>query len=402
VRANGQFEAIFVARVGPPLSIDTPREETRFRVSDEDANLYYLYTNAKEFDPVFGTAREKALYTEDWRAFLRVHEPDVVHFQDVGWLGYDRGRETRRALPHAAIVFTLQGFDPICHHQGRMVRTRTLELCYEATPRRCHQCFPDILAQNFFLREHLIKSDFELVDRFIAPSEFLRRRYIEWGLPAEKVHYEPQGRAPVETASDPDDAGQRKRLGFFGEMSEFSGIPTLLDAMKILDREQAGIQLLVRGTGLDQQSEEFTTRIEGLLEETAGSVRSRGPYQPGNLAGLMASVDWVVVPSIWWEPNPLIVREALMHGRPVICSDIGGMAEWVQDGVNGLHFRVRDPYSLADTIRHAISTQGLWKELRSNIGVSYTVQEHAAAIEQIYSDLLERDTERTAAAAANS
>jgi glycosyltransferase involved in cell wall biosynthesis len=172
--------------------------------------------------------------------------------------------------------------------------------------------------------------------------------------------------------------------------------------MKILDREQAGIQLLVRGTGLDQQSEEFTTRIEGLLEETAGSVRSRGPYQPGNLAGLMASVDWVVVPSIWWEPNPLIVREALMHGRPVICSDIGGMAEWVQDGVNGLHFRVRDPYSLADTIRHAISTQGLWKELRSNIGVSYTVQEHAAAIEQIYSDLLERDTERTAAAAANS
>ena len=50
----------------------------------------------------------------------------------------------------------------------------------------------------------------------------------------------------------------------------------------------------------------------------------------------------MVVPSIWWETGPLVVLEAFQHGRPVICSDIGGMAEKVTDGVNGLHFRTRD------------------------------------------------------------
>ena len=46
----------------------------------------------------------------------------------------------------------------------------------------------------------------------------------------------------------------------------------------------------------------------------------------------MASVDWVVVPSIWWENSPLVIQEAFGYGRPVICSDIGGMAEKVTDG----------------------------------------------------------------------
>ena len=61
----------------------------------------------------------------------------------------------------------------------------------------------------------------------------------------------------------------------------------------------------------------------------------------------MARIDWVVVPSIWWENGPLVILEAFQHGRPVICSDIGGMSEKVTDGVNGLHFRRGDPRDLA-------------------------------------------------------
>ena len=53
-----------------------------------------------------------------------------------------------------------------------------------------------------------------------------------------------------------------------------------------------------------------------------------------------------------------------MHGRPVICSDIGGMAEKVTDGVNGLHFAAGNPAQLAETIRLAVSTPGLWDRLR--------------------------------------
>ncbi len=54
----------------------------------------------------------------------------------------------------------------------------------------------------------------------------------------------------------------------------------------------------------------------------------------------MQSIDWMIMPSIWWENSPIVIQEAFFHGRPIICSNIGGMAEKIADGVNGLHFRV--------------------------------------------------------------
>jgi glycosyltransferase involved in cell wall biosynthesis len=390
VAASGEYEAKFVARVGPPLSVDEPREGTRFRLSDEDPNLYYLYTSAQEFDRVLSTARDKALYTDEWRAFLEVHSPDVVHFHHAHWLGYDMIRETRRVLPNAAIVYTLHEFNSICQHNGQMVRTETLDLCYEASPRRCHQCFPNISPQRFFLRERMIKSVFELVDLFIAPSKFLRQRYIEWGIPTEKIRHEDYGRIAAPLEPDPPDVGNRRRLGFFGQMTEFKGVDVLLEAMKILTREEFDVHLTIRGANLDIQQPPFQQKIEALLEETAGSVRSAGPYHHDELPQLMRSVDWVVVPSIWWENAPLVIQEAMMHRRPVICSDIGGMAERVRDGITGLHFRVRDPYSLADTIKRALDTEGLWQTLRANLSDPHSIEEHLVTITGIYNELLDR------------
>ena len=64
----------------------------------------------------------------------------------------------------------------------------------------------------------------------------------------------------------------------------------------------------------------------------------------------MATVDWIVMPSIWWENSPVVIQEASCIGRPPIVSDIGGMAEKVRDGVDGLHFRAGSPEDLADRL----------------------------------------------------
>jgi glycosyltransferase involved in cell wall biosynthesis len=75
------------------------------------------------------------------------------------------------------------------------------------------------------------------------------------------------------------------------------------------------------------------------------------------------------------------------------------MAEQVRDGVNGLHFRVRDPYSLADTIRRAVNAPELWDEIRSRIKDPITMDEHRARITGIYEELLTRAVPNSAAAA---
>jgi glycosyltransferase involved in cell wall biosynthesis len=387
IRDTGEFEPTFVSRIGPPHSPDTAHGGTRFALADEDPNVYYFYTRADEFDKVLWTARSKQLYTDDWREFLRVVEPDVVHFHHSAWLGYDMIRETRNTLPHVPIVYTLHEFVPICHHSGQMVRTETYELCYEASPRRCNQCFPKIPVQAFFLRERFIKSAFELVDMFVAPSEHLRRTFIEWGLPPEKIRFESYGRIPATAVPDPPDAGRRRRIGFFGQVNPYKGVDVLLEAMKILDQENADVQLLLRGANLELQRPALQEKIARLLKETSGSVRFTGRYEQAELPGLLSAVDWVIVPSIWWENAPLVIQEAMMHRRPVICSEIGGMAEQVHDGVNGLHFRVRDPYSLADTIRRAVNSPELWDEIRSRITDPHPMDAHVRVITGMYDEL---------------
>ena len=84
-----------------------------------------------------------------------------------------------------------------------------------------------------------------------------------------------------------------------------------------------------------------------------------------------------MVPSIWWENSPLVIQEAFFHRRPVICSDVGGMAEKVTDGVDGIHFRVGDAFSLARDDREGdAASPRLWRALRDGIREPYAMDAH--------------------------
>src|SRR5207244_4103745 len=121
---------------------------------------------------------------------------------------------------------------------------------------------------------------------------------------------------------------------------------------------------------------DFQKRFNDLLTRAEANVTLVGKYAHDQLPALLANVDWVIVPSIWWENSPLVIQEAFMHGRPVICSDIGGMAEKVTDGVNGIHFRAGDPASLADVIENAATSPDLWRKCRDGIVSPYRMEDH--------------------------
>ena len=112
-------------------------------------------------------------------------------------------------------------------------------------------------------------------------------------------------------------------------------------------------------------------------DDAGGRVAMLGPYHREDVARLVRDVDWVIVPSIWWENAPLVIQEAFQHRRPVICSDIGGMAEMVRDGVDGLHFRVADPASLAATMRRATDDPREWERLVAGMASARTIDESA-------------------------
>jgi glycosyltransferase involved in cell wall biosynthesis len=421
LRGTGAMDSVFLAKGGPPLSsAGRAHLGTYIAPIDRHPNEYFCFTDDWDYDWTFGTIpHDKRLYTKHLRAFLRAVKPDIVHLHHTMFFGYDILREIKNSVPDAPIVFTLHEFMSICHRQGQMLRVMDDEPCMEESPRRCHECYPDISQQTFFMRKRFIQSHLGLVDRFIAPSKFLAERYIDWGLPAEKVIVEEYGRSmPAGEATDAP-RRHRDRFAFFGQLTPFKGLQVVLEAMALLQPNRSaggdpllaaleraagvrassdadeeagpGPRLRVYGANLDLQPGPFQNRIKDLLAETRDSVTFVGKYGHEALPRHMSDVDWVIVPSIWWENSPLVIQEAFHFGRPVICSDIGGMAEKVADGVNGLHFRANHAPSLAAVMEQAAADPALWERLRRGIRPVHKMEEHAERITSLYAELLGRE-----------
>jgi len=388
---SGDFEPWLLARAGRPYTpYDSLHADSPLQLVSDDPHQYILFTDFDDFDYFQGSFRtSKTVLTRTYRDFLLNARPDVVHFQHTVFLGYDIVRVTRDTLPGVPIVYSLHEYMPICHRDGVMVRTRNGELCEEESPRRCHECFPEVTPQAFFMRKRFIQSHLALVDTFIAPSEYVKARYVQWGLPPERIVVEPQGFAAQEPVAAGEPRQVRDRFAYFGQLNPYKGADVLLRAMDVLG-PHADAQLTIFGANLDKQSPRWQETFGDLLARERPNVTFAGGYDRAELGKLMAEVDWVVVPAVWWETGPLVVWEAFQHGRPVICSDIGGMSEKVTDGVNGLHFRRGDPVDLAAAMQRAMETPGLWETLRAGIPEvpGHPLAAHVAKLTEIYSGLL--------------
>jgi glycosyltransferase involved in cell wall biosynthesis len=144
--------------------------------------------------------------------------------------------------------------------------------------------------------------------------------------------------SPQAPRSVPEGA-PRNRFGFFGQINPYKGLDVLLEAIHRMSiDERKSIALEVHGANLESQSENFRLKIETLLKPLVeeGIVQMMGPYQPHELRNRMANVDWVCVSSVWWENSPMVIQEAFSNSRPLLVSDIGGMAEKVRHEVDGL------------------------------------------------------------------
>jgi glycosyltransferase involved in cell wall biosynthesis len=310
------------------------------------------------------------LLVESFAEFLMLTRPDIVHFHHFMNVGVDLLSLTRRVLPEARIVFTFHEFLAICHAYGQMVRTLDRSLCMQASPVRCHQCFPDRAPETFFVRKQWFQAHMGAVDVFTVPSRFMIRAYTDWGIRPERIVHVTNGQRAYGNHAVCDAPGPRNRFGFFGQLVDGKGVMVLLRAAELLRAQGfTDFTVEVNGDNLRYASEagraafERFRAAEEALPPEQQNVVFNGPYQVDRLPRLMARVDWCVVPSVWWEVFGLVISEAWMFRRPVIASDVGGMAERVRHEAGGLLFPMGDARALAATMHHACTETGLWERL---------------------------------------
>ncbi|MBB3142625.1 glycosyltransferase [Halomonas organivorans] len=364
----------------------------------------------------------------DFRQLIRVLKPTVVNLHHYFHLGIELLRVIKEEDPDIRVVLTLHEYMAICHQQGQMVKRGSNKLCFRSSLEDCHRCFPEFSKEQFWLRRSFIGQHFDYVDHFVSPSHFLKQRYVEWGIPEDKVSVIENGQSPEEklpprtlpavlkVKEDNDEADlkdrvdiaeaklrdessvkgsrlkadkpTRNRLAFFGQINPFKGIDILLKAMLSMEEEErAKFVVEIHGANFEHQVDDFKSSVmemaDTLIEE--GSLRWVGAYEPFQVRERMRNVDWVIIPSIWWENSPMVIQEAFVNGRPVIVSDIGGMKEKVTHGVDGLHFEARNSLSLAETLRKAaFMTDEEWMEFYVGVKEPLSYQDAAEEYKKIF------------------
>jgi glycosyltransferase involved in cell wall biosynthesis len=350
--------------------------------SQASAHPHDVLFHPPDIDHFLHSQRAKWAVYKQFRSLLDRFRPEVIHFHHYVHLGVELLREARKYAPTAPIVLTLHEYLAICHNHGQMVKSSG-RLCERAGPADCSACFPQHSPQDFFLRESYIRSFLDLADAYVCPSRFLLERYAHWGLPREKLYLiengQPEGvPTPSEAASD-----LSHRFALLGQVSELKGALVFLDAVSVLpERLRSRMVFEIYGT-LQHQGEAFRTAFDKRIGKLEDRVRFYGDYRPDDLHALMARVGWVVVPSIWWENSPMVIQEAFNHRRPVICSNIGGMAEKVTHGRDGLHFIAGSAADLASRMEQAL-TEGLWARLQAGITTPMSIKQTIEAHLELY------------------
>ncbi len=344
----------------------------------------------------------------DWRSlrffsdFVARIDPEVVHFHHYHRIGVESMRAARNGAPRAKICLTFHEMMAICLADGQMLKRPSRELCHAASPIACHRCFPDFRPEFMTLRAERLRAVLMDVDQFVFPSEFLAHRYVDWGLPAAKCAVIPNGQIhPAPEFDRRQHSPAVNRFGFFGQFIDNKGIDVILDALIVLSQRKQippqGIVLEINGANEHYASQAYLDRVKAKIAEIAKlaagpiTIHNAGQYAREQLADRMRAVDWVIVPSTWWEVFGLVASEAWMFGRPVIASDIGGLGERVRDAVDGFKFPARDAGSLASLLLKATGNEAEWMRMNRQLAVPWKPKDMLDA----HLRLLGEETRRT-------
>lgn len=291
-------------------------------------------------------------------------EPDVVHLHGLDRIGAEIIAVLRRLRPDARLVMTLHDYQLISPKDGLLLHDDG-SLCTLATDLGCRTCLPNVSTAALAIRKARLLALLAQVDAFVSPSQDLKDRFIAWGLPEDRITLIPNAipvMPPIKTAKRP----RPNRFAFFGNLAKHKGVDVLLTAARHLARKDISARINLHGRRNYPTAEDDQSFVAALAQADP-VVQYLGPYHRKDVHALMTQTDWVVVPSLWYENAPLVVLEAQRAGKPVICTDIGGLPELVRNGIDGIHVPRGDARALADCIETLSADPDLWIRLAGNV-----------------------------------
>ncbi|MCM1319260.1 MAG: glycosyltransferase [Muribaculaceae bacterium] len=318
------------------------------------------------------------------RRALDEFQPDVVHLHNVHtYLSPIIAEEAHKR--GIRVVWTLHDYKPICPSYS----------CRRPDGTICRECFrkPGAVLKYKCMKGSLPASILawiearrwdrkrleRCIDTFIAPSVFMGKKLVEAGFDKRKIEVlcnclDPEKLKTLQEykSTDKRQSTNEPYFCYIGRLSHEKGVETMLKAS-----DMAGIKLKVAGRGplLEQ------------LKATYGdnpNIQFLGHLDAPQVAILLRNAAASVLPSEWYENNPLGVIESLSAGTPVIGADMGGIPELIELGKDGFTFPAFDAEALSNTMLRTLKQPFDREDIAARAAIKFGRQTHYNKLIGIY------------------
>ncbi|CAN5360873.1 glycosyltransferase [soil metagenome] len=293
------------------------------------------------------------------REIVRREKIEIAHFHNtfplVSPAAYYAARDGG-----ARVVQTLHNFRLLCPAATLFRDGHVCEECLGRSvpwPSVVHACYRDSRSATAvtagMLAYHRAKHTWrDAVDVYIALTEFAKQKFIEGGLPEQKLLVKPNFVDP-----DPGDgAGGGGYVVFIGRLSPEKGISTLLRAWTEEMRRPTALKILGDGP--------LRAEVSDAAAGAHGIIEWLGRRAMPEVYAILGRAEALVFPSLWYEGLPRTIVESFACGTPVIASNLGSMAELVRPGKNGQLFTAGDAAQLAHHGKELLGNSSKLSDLR--------------------------------------
>ncbi len=361
-----------------------------YSINESNENdITVIRVNKPNRDYTFRSKYEDNKMAKIFEKYLVRIKPDIVHIGHLSHLTIFIVEIIKKyEIP---IVFTLHDYWMMCI-RGQLIRD-DLSLCSGPHIEKCSECNRKYFTSHSHAKEEIsnwlrmLKTINGHVDLFISPSKFLQKKYIEYGIPEDKIIYLDYGFNKELFNGIKRNPSFKIRFGFLGRIVPVKGISLLIEAFNEIDHTKAELNIY----GKLPNSYMF------LKEQCYNSaINFKGSYNYNEISKILSNVDVLVTPSIWFENSPLVIHEAFLAKIPVITSNLGGMTELVIHKKNGLLFKPENVEDLTKKMDLFINDPKLIEKYSQETYVR-SIQEDVQEIMKLYFKLVKRKEEELVA-----
>ncbi|MGK7920233.1 MAG: glycosyltransferase [Trichodesmium sp.] len=370
-----------------PGGEDAVVESEKSLLTAKGHSVDLLETNNDQISGLMASAKTaiNAIYSNSSKqlvsAKISSFQPDIVHvhnfFPQFSPAVYDACQDA--GVP---VVQTLHNYRLLCPNAYFFRDGEVCEDClgkFVPWPGIIHRCYRDsylgsAVVATMLTVNKLRQTWTEKVDYYIALTEFAKQKFIQGGLPSEKMVVKPNFVYP--------DPGIGEGIGdyalFVGRLSSEKGLNTMLDAWQILAGK---IPLKIIGDGL------IANTVQEFLQKLT-NVEWLGRKLKPEVYALIGNAKFLVFPSKWYETFGLVAIEAFARGTPVIASNLGSLSSLIKSGHTGFHFRPGDPNDLAAQVEYALTHPEKLRKMRlkarAEFEAKYTAEQNYHKLMDIY------------------